>query len=917
MRNKASWKNRSSRERSLEDQTRDRQEAQAQKAPIFARIASKQKASAVAKSIADEPMPASQGTKPAETPDSKCVFQFPRLLAHLAPATCLHLQPWTEILTSTLMERAKDKNLSLRLLWPLEIRTPVQLHAMASLSRALGHDLQGLRTLYYPGTNATRIALDRLTMDRSQLGALRSALWSGDVGRSVGVRASRAFEALLTACNDIYHYKSDEPPPQLRDLIPTFIFDKETLRWTSPQLLPLERQLRKVPKLARRRDLRKQIDAEWRSSASAPGALLVVPRSLRRKEWRALCAESATKSRIKPEALLIDATIAAMVSDQNSVRRVPEFLQTIREKLGDVGGLIVTDDPGLFFTLERQLAKFDIKADSLAIAAEAEPAEVFVAEVPKRPDWVPHSRAAVNFSVSILDAEAAAVALKFNKIADKVREDEPALENAFRDAQRFLLRLSHLPAGFIDLQSADSEEQEFLQSELQWLRVEDPILQALREGRLNEFRAQIAEAIDRAKEMIGSCAQGTPLALHLKEQVRRFASKSGEGITILLQSRFDIAVAQRFLSRTMGKEWEAVQSRVEWLRYADAWAALNARTEERRLFVVGLSRSVVRFVLTHEEIPRGTNLLVPVQRAIGMAYTLRGMMRLDALKPYKARTGALLAMLDQRLDSIGNLEMLSKHLASVSMSTKPPNASSSEAADPHAYRITLEDGRRIYVAGFVYRYDTGDDTRFTRVQVKTLEVGDLIFEMSETLRDEVEEALELRSEGGAVLTSPHQKVLAMYHREVSERVLSLFPAPTRTASVRLIKARILDLAEKAIDVTESQIQYWVNLKADETTPHGAREQGHFLLFCSALNIDGPASQVYWQFIRRARHSNQSYGRYLAGRYAEILFQPESAEVYRKMSSGTIERLRLKAYECVYQIIAITEPAEDVAKKVDR
>ena len=128
---------------------------------------------------------------------------------------------------------------------------------------------------------------------------------------------------------------------------------------------------------------------------------------------------------------------------------------------------------------------------------------------------------------------------------------------------------------------------------------------------------------------------------------------------------------------------------------------------------------------------------------------------------------------------------------------------------------------------------------------------------------------------------------------------------------------MLTLAAKPTEISESQIQYWVNLKADETTPHGARDHDHFLLFCRALNLDDATAEVYWQYIRRARHSNQSYGRYLAGRYAEIVFQPESAEVYRKISATVIERLRMKAMDCVLQVMAINEPIGDLSNRKDK
>ena len=655
------------RDRKLTDRNRDRDENLARRAGLFQRTLERRR-------VADEvrlresvsmPLSTDKVEEPAETsvvPPALRSLTLPRLLNFSAADAPVAMQPWTVELAHTLLARAADKKLSLRLIWPAEIEELVTLHAMARLMVAFEHDFKGIKTLFYPGSNASRIALDKLASDRSQLVTLRQEMWNdgAPVNSARAPRKSAAFEALLTACNDVSCFSPEQRPPQLRDLIPTFIFNPKTSSWDSPLFSPLERLIRKVAKQARRKDMREQIGDDWRDCTVASGALLVMPRGLKRKEWKGALTPLAKRAGAAPDVLVIDATCRAQNADEAAVRRIPDFLIATSEKLGQTGALIITDDPATYFSLRYQLSKQGLQADSLAIAAEAEPGASFYSKSPKPGTWAPAHRAAVNFSVAILDRDAASLSLKFGRLADLVREEAPFLEDVFRSAQHFLMRVSHLPGGFVDLESADSEERDYLRRDLEWLRVEDPISEALRKGLLNDHRAQIELAVSKAKHLIDQCAKGTPLALKLLEQVRRFAIKTKEGLTILLSCRPDIAVAQRFLARTLGADWEVAKGRVEWMTFKDAWTALHARSDERRLVIVGMNRFVVRFALTHPEIPVGTQLLVPVQRAFSVEKTLLGMLSVDAFKPYKARIGALLAILKQRLAEVPNLEALTK-----------------------------------------------------------------------------------------------------------------------------------------------------------------------------------------------------------------------------------------------------------------
>lgn len=891
--------------RSLKDRIRDREESRAQLrervqrltkagAAGAARISSKVPVQAGKEAVA-----ASRQVTASEQPPPAQPFMGPELCAaNHGPS--LGLQPWAVELAKTLLARALDRKVSLRLLWPVEIDALAGLHAVASLSRALRTDLGGLRALFYPGTHATWTVLDRFTTSRSSL----SELWRSTY-EAPPVRKSQAFQAVLEACNEVEQYTKNAPPPQLRQLIPAFMYDVASRRWADTKHVPLDRLVAKVVKLRRREILRQQIDPEWRNAACAPGALLVLPRGIRRKEVKQALGGGRSESGVKADAMLIDARWRSAAADPGALRRLPDFLKNVCEACGvPIGSLIVTDDPTEYFVLRYRLEQASVEVDAAILPGESESNEWLASRLSKRADWSPEARRPVNFSVSVLDKQAASLARRFGRIAEAVREEGANVEEPFRLAQSFVMRASHLPGGFVDLYSDEAGEREYLSRDLEWSRIEGAIRDTVSEGGAAEQRNPIDEAIERVHKHLADCEAGTPLALKLKEQVQRFAIDSQDGLTILLSSPRNIAVAQRFLARVLRDGWATAQSRVNWLTLAQAPTELKARSSAKRLVIVGLSPRILRLLATHSEIPTGTCLLVPAQKALGVTQTLSGMVAADALKPYRARLSGLLTALNERLKELPDLEILTRSFDSQALA--PWRASvSANPSDPRAYRFLLEDGRCIQTSGTVFRYEGVEGEEFKRVQARSIEVGDCIFEMSDELRDEIEENLALGH--GSVETSPSRKALTLYHDFVKSAVEELFPAQSRQATIRSIKARMVELDPECADISPGKLNYWISLEEDEIAPHGARDPDEFLLFCRALNIDAELAKRFWGRIRRVRYENQTEGRQLNAIYAEILFNPESAQVYRGASPETIRKLQDKALDCVFHVVQVDAP----------
>jgi hypothetical protein len=210
----------------------------------------------------------------------------------------------------------------------------------------------------------------------------------------------------------------------------------------------------------------------------------------------------------------------------------------------------------------------------------------------------------------------------------------------------------------------------------------------------------------------------------------------------------------------------------------------------------------------------------------------------------------------------------------------------------------------VQASGTLFRYDGLEGDEFRRVQARSIESGDCIFEMSDELRDEIEEVLV----PGTVDASPSRKALGLYRDFVRSAVAELFPQSSRQASIRAIKKRMVELDQEAADISQGKVDYWISISDDDSAPHGARDPAEFQLFCRALNIDADLATKFWDRIRRVRFENQTEGRQLNAMYAEILFNPESAQVYRRLSAEVVRRLRAKAVDCVFHVVEVVAPA---------
>ncbi len=367
-------------------------------------------------------------------------------------------------------------------------------------------------------------------------------------------------------------------------------------------------------------------------------------------------------------------------------------------------------------------------------------------------------------------------------------------------------------------------------------------------------------------------------------------------------------LAHRFLRRKLDTDWAVAEERIEWHTLSTVGKTLTGERKSKHFAFVGINPDVLRILVTHPELPHGTAVLMAYRQAESTLTTLVSMKELDVFKSYRGRIGLLAQELERRLAEVPNplvIGKLREMPLTFRFDDKGHNAQNGEQS---YYKFELEGGGRAYASGWVYRHMPDEDPPFRRAAASAIQSGDFIFDMSDELRAKLESSLQLNGDGVSSVVDPVRMLLKLYHEDVQRRCALMFTATKRSVLAREIHAKMVELEPRAVDCRPGRVYYWLALQAkDDTRPHASKDSKYFKVFCKALGISDEAAEQHWGFVRNARRLSQYLGRELVARYAEILFQPESAATYRKVPEDVIRQLQQEALRCVYRVERVIPP----------
>lgn len=375
-----------------------------------------------------------------------------------------------------------------------------------------------------------------------------------------------------------------------------------------------------------------------------------------------------------------------------------------------------------------------------------------------------------------------------------------------------------------------------------------------------------------------------------------------------------MSFARSFLKRKFGDSWAAVEPTLEWHTLSAVAKSLTIDCVSNHFVFLGINPDVIRVLLTHPKIPHGTAVLVAYRQAESTLKTLVSMKEVDEFKAYRGRIGLLAQELKRRLAEVPNPININK-LREVSMTFQFDDTGQVCQSDDSSFHMfDLEGGRRTYISGWVYRYMPEQDPMFRRAAASTIQPGDFIFDMSDELRNKLESSLHLNKELTDPMVSPTRMLLKLYHDDVQRRCELFFKSSKRSVLAREIHTRMVEIDSHAKKCRPGRIYYWLALSLhNDSRPHAPRDARYFKIFCKALAISDDDAERHWGFVKNARRLNQSLGRELVARYAEILFQPESATVYRKISEEVLLDLQQDALQCVFRVEHVVPPTARTTK----
>jgi hypothetical protein len=840
-------------------------------------------------------------------------------------------QPWLHGAVDAVLQTAANQELRLVLMWPGHADGLVLIHALATLERNAIGDKQGLRALLYPTSRFSFSPLTHLLVDRERLLEWARHYLTVAVGAESPLegRDNQNKDMMLMALQSARNAAPTSESPLLSEVLPHFEWDRTDKTWGHYGEKFLRRSKLALERSHKRALFEKVEDGRMMrlgSPETAPDALFGISHLATPRERRdALKSKALRGLANQPEVVLFDLTRAMQLrAERPLVRTVTDIMKELADCWKTpYGVMIFTDDPKAFFTLRKLLVEKrrdkPVHTETLVTA----PKGSGLVESPLPRDWRPAQVSLRHFRISILDQETAEVALRFWSLSEKMEPTSEASTEC-RKTAAYLLRLANLPGGYRDFTSWMTSQAftDSVRQDMSWSACEYRLDGLLERGALGSYVGDVRQAISRGTRLVETYADATPLASRLAKEVGACAEKAKTSVVVLFRFSADIAVAQSFLSRyahyPSGRSFSEFSNRVSLRNQRELAQIVDSKILPSKFVFVGLPDETLRFLVSGDDIPADSVVLVDYRRANDVLIGLRALRTIDTYKAYRARISGIAGEIEKRLSELPkaiDLERLERvQVPRLSLSTAA--AEHSRAAElPGSWRVELEGGRHISIGQRVYLYDPDDAGLFHPEQTDNLKAGDLLFVMSDALKDLLESCL--IAVGRPVMRGASlAEMVRAYHRQILNNAKRLYGDVEGILLARRIQTRMLELSASSKIVNLSRIRYWMDVEdstaADsaDLKPHSTRQRADFVVFAHALEIPDNLIEHYWMMITGQRLALQEAGRELADRYARVLFSDESVEAHYQLGREAILMLQREAVQNTFRVIRTIPPSRD-------
>jgi hypothetical protein len=831
----------------------------------------------------------------------------------------LHLTPALRECADLYLKAAQCGTREFVLLWPGTLDCLPLIHGLATLEFwSQGYKL-GLRGVLYPATNASFRRLNHVFADREDISVINAEVEGVTDGTRTSAKQScEAKDLMLWALNSLKdEAKAANLQPCLNELLPHF--DLST--GTKAELLGqnygeryLGHLVRKLSRQGHGDHLRDNVLPKLGDPKTAPDAMFGLSFRMRRSQIED--ALRTLKSIGPLHVVLVDATRAAFdrvaAEEKRLDHRVVTLLRIINEVFGDAqpGLLIVTDDPRRMTLLRNAIAReekvqqvcFKLpETRALRLARSGLGLQRGMEE--EVPALGPSS-----INVEVTDRESARVVNAGYRLAHE-HSVPPAVADALSRAARMVQTMGNLPSApelvykWLDESMADDAQRR----RYDWVAMRNAVV-GTRDSVPIDLGRRVNEWLSQAEAVLKAQHDGTPLARALLARVKRCVEAS-EKVLVVVQTKLYADLAREYLLRD--PEGERLVERVHVVPLRMLQERLSSIAPDR-LLVCSVSPEFLRWVVTTAELPGPVEFLLTQQTALTTYYALQPVLACKEFGPYLQRVQAIYGPIREAQGTIGAVMPEFDCEAPAITFTTGGGAPAGERGPIDYVEIGLEDGRQILRGrnARVYVYDpSAKESRALGFRPKpayALVAGDLLFVMSDALREEAEAAF---TSAGVVFdeATRYEATLRKYHDAVHERVKERYGHNIAEAA-RLIR-EAMALANCTQDT--SNVRYWINLRNADSTPfaelmpQAPRHFETFKTFMAVLGFDETMTKVYWEgAVKRVRGTRISDGLNLNDHYDRVLFDPEDAATYDRLTPAVLNAVRSRALDNVYEVTGI-------------
>jgi len=839
-------------------------------------------------------------------------------------------QPWLASLIDGALCASANHEFRLALIWPGTVQSVSLVSCLATLERFAIGDKRGLRTLLFPTKRQSYSALNQWLLDRNRLLEITrrylTLARTPDGVPPLEGRENQDKDMLLMTVNSARVHEPGIAPPSITEVQPHFDWDIEHGGWGHYGDHFLQRTKRAL-RAAHRKALWEPEDgriARLGAPLTAPDALFGISHRATAKDWKAALSSKEFKGSGQPDLVLFDLTKEIRrTTDRNLIRVVPEVIAAVREKWASpVGFLLVTDDPRTYFTLRKT---FGEQGDWFLKAVVCQPIvsvedDYGVSASPHPAGWVPPTVSNRLFPVGVLDHELADAASRFWTLSQDFDETTAPFQ-ALRAVAFFLMRFANLPGGYRDYINwmEASSFADSIRSDMTWNGHEARLTGMLDRGEFEDVAQAVRRAVTRASKFFETYYEATPIAKRIAKELNFEKLKPNDRIAVVLRYNADMAVAKAFLANyngfSDGKAFSSIADRVDLINHKEVSRVLISDRAPAKFIFVGLPDETLKELLTSEAVPARSVVLFDWQRANNVFIGLQALKTVDVYKPYRGRISLLADEIERCLKGLPkaiDIEKLSRvRVPRLSLSAAASEASRRAEGPSTSHKLLLEDFGRITVGHRVYVYDPNEKEPFHLKNIENVQPGDLVFVMSDELRERFEGYL-IEAKNPITRGSVLADLVRSYQGDVLTNSKRIFGELALTALAHKVKERMKEI-QPDLDCSTSRLRYWLDLRgnaesqAEDLKPQSTWKKADFETFARALEIPDNLIELYWGAVVDQRYAHQQAGRELADRYARVLFTEETAELHYKLKRDVILRLQHEAVRNTYRVEQVIAP----------